>query len=610
MQQALDLESLGGRLKVPVLVVDDEPANLLVMESVLADSGIEFVGVISGTEALRRLIERDFALILLDVNMPGLDGIETAALIRARPATARTPIIFVTAHGGDTPRMLKAYETGAADYVQKPYEPVVLRSKVAVFAELYRAGELKRHATELEASNRRLEADRVISQQLAAQLAHRASHDALTGLPNRSLFADVVREALALSRRNGHHAAVAFVDLDRFKLINDALGHDAGDEVLRETARRLNAAIRESDVAARLGGDEFVLLLTGFAHWRESVLLAQRLLRVFVEPFMVGGQAVNISPSIGIAIFPDDGVDAAELLRSADVAMYEAKKAGRNAYRFCSVEKNTGADQHLALGSGADPQLAPGNHWRTTLGSAELMLHYQPKANLANGRIDGVEALVRWQHPQRGLVTLSEFMSLAEEAGLAVPIGERVFVAACKQARAWRDGGLALNLAINLTAHDLRGARLPRLVHEAINQALVEAAMIEFEVAEPSIFDNPQCLAVLHQLREAGCRIALDDFGSANCDLALLKRFPFDSLKLHPSLVADLPANEPNAAIAQAVIGLARRLQIRTVAAGVSNAEQLRFLQDLDCDQIQGEWNGAPLPADGCAALIRSRQAL
>ena len=589
------------KLNVPVLVVDDEPANLLAMEAVLAGAGIEFVGVASGADALRCLIERDFALILLDVNMPGLDGIETAALIRARPASAHIPIIFVTAHAGDTARMLKAYETGAADFVIKPYEPIVLRSKVAVFAELYRAAELKRHAAELEANNRVLEADAAINQQLAAQLAHQASHDVLTGLPNRSLFEEIVREALALARRNGQHAAVVFVDLDRLKHINDTFGHDAGDEVLRETARRLNRTIRESDVAARLGGDEFAVLLTGFVHWQESSLLAQRLLRVFAEPFKVGGRSASISPSIGIAIFPDDGADGTTLLKRADAAMYGAKKAGGNAYRFCVAEMNGDMAMHQSLGSDLHSALA----------AEELVLHYQPKVHMATGRINGVEALVRWQHPQRGVVMASEFMDLARESGLVVPIGERVFGAVCGQARAWREVGLTVSIAINLSARELRGERLLRLVHEAFNEALIEPAMIEFEVAgHAPIFENSESLAILYGLQNAGCRIALDDFGSGYSGLALLTRFPFDSLKLDHAFVADMPGNEPNAAIAEAVLGLARRLRLSTVAVGVTNVEQLRFLQDLGCDQIQGEWISMPLPADPCAAFIRSRQGL
>lgn len=590
-------------MDVPILVVDDEPANLLTMQAVLAEPGIEFVSAASGVQALRCLIEREFALIRLDVNMPGLDGFETAALIRARPASAHTPIIFVSASGGDTARMLKAYETGAADYVLKPFEPIVLQAKVAVFVALYRTAELKRRAAELEAGNRRLEVDLAENRRLASQLAHQASHDHLTGLPNRHLFEELLRETLALSQRSGHRAAVAFVDLDRFKFINDTFGHAAGDDVLKEAARRLSAAIRASDFAARIGGDEFVVMLTDFDQWQESVLVAAKMLRVFARPFTVGGNEVSLSASLGIAVFPDDGDDGDDgmtLLKRADIAMYQAKQEGRNCLRFCTAEMSAVAARQLALET----------DMRTAPGSEAFLLHYQPKVELATDRIVGVEALLRWQHPQGRVVRASEFMGLAEDSGFIVPIGEQVVGAVCRQALAWRDAGLAVSIAVNLSARELRGDRLLCSVRQALEAAQLEPSMIEFEVTgHASIFENAESLANLRRLRELGGKIALDDFGTGHCDLALLGQFRFDSLKLAPLFIADLPGNEHNAAIAEAVIGLARRLGLRTVAVGVSNAEQVHLLQRLGCDQIQGEWISMPVPADPCAVLIRSRQA-
>ena len=587
-------------MDVPILVVDDEPANLLTMQAVLAEPGIEFVSAASGVQALRCLIEREFALILLDVNMPGLDGFETTALIRARPASAHTPIIFVSASGGDKARMLKAYETGAADYVLKPFEPIVLQAKVAVFVALYRTAELKRRAAELEAGNRRLEVDLAENRRLASQLAHQASHDHLTGLPNRHLFEELLRETLALSKRSGRRAAVAFVDLDRFKFINDTFGHAAGDDVLKEAARRLSAAIRASDFVARIGGDEFVVMLTDFDQWQESVLVAAKMLRVFARPFTVGGNEVSLSASMGIAVFPDDGDDGMTLLKRADIAMYQAKQEGRNCVRFCTAEMSAVAARQLALET----------DMRTALDSEAFLLHYQPKVELATGRIVGVEALLRWQHPQGRVVRASEFMGLAEDSGFIVPIGERVVGAVCRQALAWRDAGLAVSIAVNLSARELRGDRLLRSLRQALEAAQLEPSMIEFEVTgHPSVFENAESMANLRRLRELGCKIALDDFGTGHCDLALLGQFRFDSLKLAPLFIADLPGNEHNAAIAEAVIGLARRLGLRTVAVGVSNAEQVHLLQRLGCDQIQGEWISMPVPADPCAVLIRSRQA-
>ena len=570
------------------------------MQAVLAEPGIEFVSAASGVQALRCLIEREFALIRLDVNMPGLDGFETAALIRARPASAHTPIIFVSASGGDKARMLKAYETGAADYVLKPFEPIVLQAKVAVFVALYRTAELKRRAAELEAGNRRLEVDLAENRRLASQLAHQASHDHLPGLPNRHLFEELLRETLALSQRSGHRAAVAFVDLDRFKFINDTFGHAAGDDVLKEAARRLSAAIRASDFAARIGGDEFVVMLTDFDQWQESVLVAAKMLRVFARPFTVGGNEVSLSASLGIAVFPDDGDDGMTLLKRADIAMYQAKQEGRNCVRFCTAEMSAVAAQQLALET----------DMRTAPGSEAFLLHFQPKVELATGRIVGVETLLRWQHPQGRVVRASEFMGLAEDSGFIVPIGEQVVGAVCRQALAWRDAGLPVSIAVNLSARELRGDRRLRSLRQALEAAQLELSMIEFEVTgHASIFENAESLANLRRLRELGCKIALDDFSTGQCGLTLLGQFRFDSLKLDPLFIADLPGNEYNAAIAEAVIGLARRLGLRTVAVGVSNAEQVRLLQGWGCDQIQGEWISVPVPAGRCAALIRSRQA-
>ncbi|MGS0753546.1 putative bifunctional diguanylate cyclase/phosphodiesterase [Roseateles sp. GG27B] len=592
-------------MNVPILVVDDEPANLLAMEALLDESGIEFVGAASGAQALRHLLEREFALILLDVNMPGLDGYETAALIRARHASAHIPIIFVTAGGSDSARMLKAYQSGAADYVFKPFDPIVLRSKIAVFVALYRAAELKRRAAELEAGNRRLEADLARNLHLSVQLAHQASHDHLTDLPNRFLFEEILHETLALSQRSGRRAAVAFIDLDHFKFINDSYGHAVGDEVLKEAGRRLRAAVRASDVVARIGGDEFVVMLTEFVLWEESVLVAEKILGAFALPFEAGGHELKVSPSIGLALYPDDGDSAASLLKRADIAMYRAKQEGRNCYRFHTAAMSAVAAQQLALESAR----------REAQESEEFLLHYSPKLDLATGSIVGVEALLRWHQPAGRLLRASEFMGLDEGISQSISVGEKVFHAVARQARAWRDAGLSVSIAINLTEQELRDERLLQSVLEALQTRLIEPWMLEFELTEHvHVADNAQCLAKLRRLRELGCKIALDNFGSGQSDLKLLQKFRFDSIKLAPWFISDLPGapdsaaatgSEHHFAVAQAVVDLARRLGLRTVAQGVVNAEQLSFLQAIGCEQIQGDWISPPQSAELCGAFIR-----
>lgn len=593
-------------MNVPILVVDDEPANLLAMEALLEESGVEFVGAASGAQALRYLLEREFALILLDVNMPGLDGYETAALVRARHASAHIPIIFVTAGGSDSARMLKAYQSGAADYVFKPFDPIVLRSKVAVFVDLYRATELRRRAAELEAGNRRLEADLARNLQLSAQLAHQASHDYLTGLPNRFLFEEILHETLALSKRNGRRTAVAFIDLDHFKFINDSYGHAAGDDVLKEAGRRLRAAVRASDVVARIGGDEFVVMLTEFVQWDESVVVAEKILSAFSRPFMADGHEFKVSPSIGLAFYPDDGDDAASLFARADIAMYRAKQDGRNCYRFHTAAMSVVAAQQLALESDR----------REAQDAEEFLLYYSPKLDLASGRIAGVEALVRWQQPQGRLVRASEFMELDEGVHSSISIAERVVHAVARQARTWRDAGLSISIAVNLAEHELRDERLLQSVLEALQTGMIEPWVLEFELTDHvHVAENAPWLANLRRLRELGCKIALDNFGSAHSGLELLQQFRFDSIKLAPCFIANLPVSadtaeatgsEYHVAVTQAVIDMARRLGLRTVALGVANAEQLSFLQALGCEQIQGEWISPSLPAESCAAFIRN----
>ena len=578
----------------PVLVVDDDAAALMMMDATLANPVLEIVCVASGAEALLKLEEREYALVLLDVHMPLMDGFETASRIRERPNSARTPIIFVTGIAPDSARTLRGFGVGAVDYQFKPVDPVILRSKVAVFAELFRfrIAEAERHAAALQEISDELNHQ----QQLSDEFAYQATHDVLTGLPNRYLLDDLLEEAIKQARRSKRGLAVAFIDLDRFKVVNDTLGHFTGDRLLQKVAQRLRATLRESDVVARIGGDEFVVVLGDLADAADAGRSAQKLIDAFAGTNLLKTYSLPMTLSIGISVWPTDGEDGETLMNHADGALYEAKRAGRNTYRFCVPEMTKRAHHRITLES----QL------RTAIARNEFILHYQPQALLAGGAIVAAEALIRWNSPTRGLVMPAEFIPIAEEAGLLLNLGEWVISAACRQLRAWRDAGVMLgSVAVNVSPRQLHGERLGACVRAALAENGLSPASLEIEVTETaSLFDSEESLAVLRRLKDIGVRISLDDFGTGYSSLVLLTRRLFDTIKIDQSFMKGIPANAENSAIAAALVVLARRLGLAVVAEGVSNVEQIAFLRELGCDLMQGEWLSMPIPNDECAALV------
>lgn len=434
------------------------------------------------------------------------------------------------------------------------------------------------------------------------QLAHLATHDPLTGLANRTLLNDRLRQAIVRAQRDGTMVAVLLIDLDHFKQINDTLGHTIGDLLLQIVSNRLKGLALESDTLARLGGDEFVLLLTDLENELDVPRTGQMLLDQLAAPFDIDGEVILVTPSIGAAIYPLDAADPENLLRLADVAMYEVKEDGRNAFRRFASEMDQRSQHQMAL----EKDL------RHALERNELVLYYQPKADLYSGHVTGVEALIRWQHPQRGLVPPVQFIPLAEKTGLILPIGAWVLREACRQASQWQQDGLPpLRVAVNLSPVQFRQPDLVEQVERTLAETGLAPCWLELEVTESLVMDNPEAAAVfLRRLKQMGIRLAMDDFGTGYSSLGYLKRFPFDVLKIDRSFVQNIISEPDDALIAVAVIAMAHSLGLQVIAEGVEDESQMRYLRNHLCDEIQGYLFSPPLPAPSLSAFLRAPPSL
>ena len=434
------------------------------------------------------------------------------------------------------------------------------------------------------------------------QLAHQANHDALTALANRNLLTDRMAQALTYAQRAARLVAVMLLDLDRFKLVNDGLGHVVGDALLKVVAERLQACVRPGDTVARLGGDEFVLVMADVAYEHDVAPLVRNVLHALAQNMNVGGHDVVTTASVGIALYPRDGDDVPTLLKNADVAMYRAKELGRNSFQFYTVDMNARTLQRLELETAL----------RRAVERNELVLHYQPKVELQRGQVVGAEALIRWRHPVLGMVSPADFIPLAEDTGLIVPIGEWVINTACRQLKAWQHEGLQnISLAVNLSARQFEQVGLPGLVANALRVNELQAHVLELEVTESAVMRDPaRTVAVLRELKQIGVQLSLDDFGTGYSSLSYLKRFPIDTLKIDQSFVRDITTDPDDAVIAMAVISLAHSLKRKVVAEGVETEAQLNYLRRHGCDEMQGYYFSRPLPAGEFATLLREGHAL
>jgi len=435
--------------------------------------------------------------------------------------------------------------------------------------------------------------------QIQERLQYMAQHDALTDLPNRALLFDRLKLALVRARRHGRLLAVLFIDLDRFKNINDSLGHEAGDQLLQQLSDRLSRYIRADDTVARFGGDEFVILLDDIANENDIGEMAQKLLEELVPPFEIGNQQLYITASIGVSIYPDDGDDSSTLLKNADVAMYRAKDLGKNSYQFYSADMSARAFEHLTLES----------NLRNALKNSEFLLHYQPQIEITSGRIIGVEALLRWQHPELGLVMPVQFITLLEETGLIVPAGEWVLQEAARQLRVWHDTGWkSLRMSINLSARQFSSPTLVPAVGKALTLLDCHPTCLEFEITESVMMKNVAATEeTLSRLAQMDCRFAIDDFGTGYSSLAYLKRFPIKMLKIDRSFVRDIQQDKEDTTIVKTIVAMAHNLGLEVIAEGVETEEQLAYLYDCSCDNMQGYLFSRPLPAVELEQLLHAK---
>jgi diguanylate cyclase (GGDEF)-like protein/PAS domain S-box-containing protein len=425
--------------------------------------------------------------------------------------------------------------------------------------------------------------------QAEGALRHVASHDALTGLANRPLLHERLTHAIQHAQRRQMRVAVLFMDLDRFKHINDSLGHSAGDVLLRSCAQRLRDGVRNTDTVARFGGDEFVVVLEDLNTANDVIAPLTKVLSRFNMPFEVNGRELHTTASIGISVFPDDGQDVETLLMNADAAMYRAKEKGPGNHHFYSAQMNVQSHERLALESCLPRALERG----------ELFLVYQPKLDLASGRVTGVEALMRWHHPSMGLISPLQFIPIAEETGLIAGFGQWALQVACRDARKWQDRGRRVQVSVNLSARQLDRPQLAQEVAQAIAEAGIEPGQLELEITESGVMRNPsQAASRLRELRDLGVSLAIDDFGTGYSSLSYLRTFPLGTLKIDRSFIKDLPEDEDSAALTAGIIGLAHRLRMKVVAEGVETLEQLGYLRSNGCDEIQGYYLSKPIAAD------------
>lgn len=433
-----------------------------------------------------------------------------------------------------------------------------------------------------------------------AEILHQATHDALTGLPNRTLFRELLIYGMAQAKRAENLLAVLFLDLDGFKNINDTLGHAEGDELLRATARRIVDVLRKDDVVARQGGDEFTILLQGIKVAQDITLIADKLLEAIAQPFVSGSHKIHITSSIGITVFPFDDNDVDNLLRNADTAMYQAKADGKNAFRFYTAEMNAAMRTRLEVESGL----------REALRDNQFVLHYQPQVSVETGRILGVEALIRWQHPVQGLVAPAAFVSIAEENGLIEPIGEWVLTTACRQIQTWRAMGLGdIKVAVNLSARQFHRPNLLDVVQRILAETGVDGCpwLLELELTESMVMrDVEKNVVTLKRLREMGLLLSIDDFGTGYSSLSYLKRFPINMLKIDRSFIDGVTTNADDAAIATAIVNLGHSMKLSVIAEGVETEQQWNWLRESGCDEAQGYHFGRPMPADELEALLHA----
>ena len=558
--------------QIKVLLIEDNSDDVRLIQRLLAQvnmDGFRLTHANGVDKAAIELEKGSYDVVLTDIAMTDSDALET---IRRIQSVRKDIPIVVLSSLDDESTAIEIMQEGAQDYLIKGQGDGHLIARAL------------RHAIERKHAELRL--------------MHVTHYDSLTGLANRALFQSRLDHALAVAKRRKLLAALLVLDLDRFKGVNDTLGHHAGDQLLVLVAERLRACVRESDTVARLGGDEFTVILNDVTSAEEVSVVARKILAALSGPFHLEDHEIYVTPSIGITLYPHDGVTPTGLLKNADAAMYQAKNLGRNNFQFYTADMNRRSVARLKMESGL----------RQAIDRSELVLYYQPKIDITTGIITGMEALVRWNKPDTGLVPPVEFIPIAEETGLIIPVGEWVLREALMQIRRWHDEGApTMRVAVNLSARQFRQNDLVKTITENLDELGVGGEFLEVEITESLLMDDTALSTMaLYKLKDRGVRVSVDDFGTGYSSLSYLKRFPIDALKIDRSFVRDITTDPDDATITNAIIGLAHNLRRRVIAEGVETPAQLAFLQKHGCDEAQGFLFSPPVAAAELARLIKT----
>lgn len=551
-----------------ILIADDDPSILLLLRHILTEDHYDVTEARSGLEAIELCREFKYDLAILDFVMPDVDGITACKEITFQTSNP-PPVLIVTSLDDDASVNL-AFSSGAVDYITKPINWSVFKQRVKRIVD----GEQNRQKV------RRLE-----------------YHDALTGLPNRSLLLDRLESATLRAQRNKSMVALLMIDIDNLKLINEALGHHNGDKIILSVAAHLTNAIRDTDTLSRSGGDEFNLVIENISSLHDIGVMAEKFSRIIDHKMTIQDQEIHVKASIGVSVYPQDGTDIGSLLSNADAALYRAKEKGGNAYEFYSPEISKQANRRLSLE----------NNLRKAIEDDQLVVYYQPKVDLSTGVASGMEALVRWNHPEQGIIPPDEFIPIAEETGLIKQLGQQVIEKSCEQFKKWLDAGVPVtNISINVSAKQFREQDLVGILKNTLQKNQLDAKYIELELTESTLLkneDNAEC--ILKKLHDMGITISIDDFGTGYASLAYLKRLPIDILKIDRTFTDGILHDPDDIAIVNAIYGLARGFGLKLVAEGIETYDQLAKLTEMGVDYGQGYFWSPPLPAEKYLELLK-----